>query len=328
MQEITTNNKNGVILKRYKGILFILLKIAIAAGLLAYIIFKVNFYEIIQALHNADITLIAITGVLAFLNIFLQFYKWKITCNYLLEEKSNKKIFLSLFYGFSGGIFTPARIGEYFGRAAALKDKPLLKVAVATFIDKVFVLMAIAAFGSMSGILFLHYYYNVTMYITCSLFILLFVLFYMAYFLILDQRFWNKIIFNRIRRLNKLKKLFNNLLILKELDRYYAVQMLVISIIFYVCFIFQYALLAAAFSGHTYFIHYIWAGNLVVFAKTIIPPVSLGELGIREGASVFFLQKFGETAGAGFNASIFLFIINILIPSVTGLFLLLRNNDN
>ena len=64
-----------------------------------------------------------------------------------------------------------------------------------------------------------------------------------------------------------------------------------------------------------------------MFAKTIIPPISLGELGIREGASVYFLTQFGETASAAFNASIFLFIINLLIPAVVGLVLLLKRND-
>ena len=65
-----------------------------------------------------------------------------------------------------------------------------------------------------------------------------------------------------------------------------------------------------------------------MFAKTIIPPISLGELGIREGVSVFFLNKFGEAQSAGFNSSIFLFLINILIPSIVGLFLLFKKNDN
>jgi hypothetical protein len=37
---------------------------------------------------------------------------------------------------------------------------------------------------------------------------------------------------------------------------------------------------------------------------------------------------FGEVHSVGFNASIFLFLINILIPSVIGLFLLLKKNDN
>jgi uncharacterized protein (TIRG00374 family) len=328
MVEEVSNNTGDFISKRYKGLLITILKIVIAGGLLTYLVFKVNLSEIIGALRNANITLILITALLAFLNIYLQFLKWKITCGYLLDEKSNKKIWLSLFYGFSGGVFTPARIGEYFGRAAAFKDKSLIKVAIATFIDKIFPLMAVAGFGSLASILFIHYYYHVSVYLTGSLFILTFVLFYAAYVIAMDPRFWNSVLFNWISKSPRLKKIFDNFIVLKELDRFYTTQMVFISIAFYTCFILQYALLTEAFSGHNNFIHYIWAGNLVMFAKTIIPPVSLGELGIREGASVFFLHMFGEVHSVGFNASIFLFLINMLIPSIIGLFLLLKKNDN
>jgi uncharacterized protein (TIRG00374 family) len=328
MSDTISNNIGANVSNRYKGILITILKIVIAAGLLTFLIFKVNVNEIWGALQNANITLILITALLAFLNIYLQFLKWKITCGYLLDEKRNKKILLSLFYGFSGGVFTPARIGEYFGRAAALKDKSLIKVAVATFVDKIFPLMAVAGFGSLASILFIHYYYDVSVYLTGSLFILTFALFYAAYIIVLDPKFWNSVLFNRIGKSPRIKKIFDNLLVLKELDRFYTTQMVFISIAFYMCFVFQYALLSAAFSGHNNYIHYIWAGNLVMFAKTIIPPISLGELGIREGVSVFFLNKFGEAQSAGFNSSIFLFLINILIPSIVGLFLLFKKNDN
>ena len=328
MPEEVSNNTIANFAVRYKGLLINLLKVVIAGGLLTYLVFKVDVNEIMGAMRNANIKLILITALLAFLNIYLQFLKWKITCNYILNEKSNRKIWLSLFYGFSGGVFTPARIGEYFGRAAAFKDKSLIKVAVATFIDKFFPLMAVAGFGSMASILFIHYYYHVSVYLTGSLFILTFILFYAAYVIAMDPRFWNSMLFNRINKSPRIKKVFDNLMILQELDRFYTTQMVFISIAFYTCFIVQYALLTAAFSGHNNFIHYIWAGNLVMFAKTIIPPVSLGELGIREGASVFFLHIFGEVKSVGFNASIFLFLINMLIPSVVGLFLLLKKNDN
>jgi uncharacterized protein (TIRG00374 family) len=328
MPEEVSNSTITIFIDRYKGLLITILKIVIAVGLLTYLVLKVNVNEILGALRDANITLIAVTALLAFLNIYLQFLKWKITCGYILNEKSNKKIWLSLFYGFSGGVFTPARIGEYFGRAAAFKDKSLIKVAVATFIDKVFPLMAVAGFGALASILFIHYYYHVSAYLTGSLFILTFILLYVAYLIAMDPKFWNSVLFTRINKSRHMKKLFNNLQILRELDRIYTTQMVVISIAFYTCFILQYALLAAAFSGHNNFIHYIWAGNLVMFAKTIIPPVSLGELGIREGASVFFLHIFGEVKSAGFNSSIFLFLINMLIPSVIGLFLLLKKNDN
>ena len=80
---------------------------------------------------------------------------------------------------------------------------------------------------------------------------------------------------------------------------------------------------------HEYnFLSYIWAGSLVLFAKTIIPPVAIADLGVREGASVFFLVKMGESSSVGFNASIFLFIINVLFPAIVGMFLLLKKNND
>jgi len=90
----------------------------------------------------------------------------------------------------------------------------------------------------------------------------------------------------------------------------------------------QYALLVSAFSNHFDFGSYLWAANLIMFAKTIIPPISFGELGIREGASVYFLTQMGETASVGFNSSILLFIINLLIPALIGVGMFLRKNDN
>jgi len=47
-----------------------------------------------------------------------------------------------------------------------------------------------------------------------------------------------------------------------------------------------------------------------------------------EGASVYFLTQMGETASVGFNSSIFLFIINLLIPALIGVGMFLRKNDN
>jgi hypothetical protein len=59
-------------------------------------------------------------------NLYLQFVKWKITCDYFLDERQNKNIAVSLFQGFTAAPFTPYRIGEYFGRAIIFKEKPIL----------------------------------------------------------------------------------------------------------------------------------------------------------------------------------------------------------
>lgn len=313
---------------KYKTKIIFAVKIIIAAGLIIYLVKTVSIHEITSALRNANWIYLSIALMLSVLNLYLQYTKWRITCKYLLEEKRKSKIWLSLFYGIAAGSFTPARVGEYFGRAVAFKDRPLLQISIATFIDKIIPLFMTAFFGSLSSILFIHYYYQTPPYLTTALFIVYFVMFYLFILFILNPRFWNNFLFRNVKKSKTLHKFLSNFRILKEVDRFYTVEMFFFSFLFYTCFIIQYAFLAAAFSTHPDFLNFIWAANLIMFAKTIIPPVSLGELGIREGASVFFITRFGDTAITGFNASIFLFFINILIPSIIGMFLLMKRTDD
>jgi len=327
-QEVKNILQQNSFISRYKTIILVTAKVIIAFGLLIYLIYAVNFQEILSAIKEANFYLIMTAFLLSIVNIYLQFYKWKITSNVVLREHHNSKIWLSLFYGFSAGVFTPARIGEYFGRAIVFKNKSLLQVTLATLLDKLFLLLIVAFLGSISSILLIHYHYHVTFYLTIGLFILVFALFYLFFWLIFNDRFWENVFFTKLRESIKLHWLFEKIKVFRKLDKKYATKMFAVSFLFYLCFLIQYALLVSAFSNNYNFSDYIWAGNLMMFAKTIIPPVSLGELGIREGASVFFITQLGESASTGFNASIFLFFINVLIPSLIGMILLLKKNDD
>ena len=328
IEQLKTQVESNLFLTKYKKILIPVVKIFIAFGLLYYLVSNIRISDIINAINEANFSLILITLALSFVNLYLQFYKWKITASTLLNENSNRKIFYSLFQGFSAAVFTPARIGEYFGRAIAFKDKSLLQITLATLIDKLFPLLIVAFFGSIASILFIHFYYEVSSYLTVSLFIVLFVLFYFIVLLIFNKNFWDNFLFNRIQSTKILSKYFDKISKLKNLNHRYSSKMIFISLLFYLCYLIQYVILVSAFSHNDNFIDYFWAGNLLMFSKTIIPPVSFGELGIREGASVFFIQQFGENASVGFNASIFLFFINVLLPALVGLILIFRKNDD
>ena len=142
------------------------------------------------------------------------------------------------------------------------------------------------------------------------------------------KRFWKNVLFVRIKNSARFSKYLSNFTVLENLDKKYATEMIVVSGLFYICFLIQYALLVSAFSNQNNFLNYLWAGNLLMFAKTVIPPISLGELGIREGASVYFITQIGLSAAVGFNASIFLFLINILLPALIGLILLAKKNND
>jgi uncharacterized membrane protein YbhN (UPF0104 family) len=311
-----------------KNTIIITAKILISAGLLYYLIGSVEYNQIILALNEANLFVIGVVVLLGVVNIFLQYSKWRLTCAEVLEVKDKFKVFRSLFYGFSAGIITPLRIGEYFGRGIEFRDKSLVQVTVATLIDKFFPLLMVASLGSISSLFFIYFYYNVSIYIVLSLFILIFTFFYLLILLLLSNKFWNSILFSKLNSSVKLKPFLEKLRIFESLDKTYFFKMVLISFLFYSCFLIQYALLVSAFSNHFDFLQYLWAANLIMFAKTIIPPISFGELGIREGASVYFLTQMGETASVGFNASIMLFIINLLIPALIGVGMFLRKNDN
>ena len=323
-----SNSKLFKLLGENKTAFVFTLKIIIAGGLLYYLTSSIEYAKILRALENANFFLILTAFILSAINIYFQFAKWRLTCGQVLKENNNSKVFLSLFYGFSAGIITPLRIGEYFGRAIAFKDKSVVQVTIATLIDKFFPLIIVAFIGSISSILFLYLKFGVSIYLALSLFIVLFTLFYILFLLIMNQRFWDNVLFNKIKSLKSLNKVFEKLIILKSLNRIYLLKMSTFSFLFYLSFLIQYVLLVAAFSHNQNILDYFWAGNLIMFAKTIIPPISLGELGIREGASIYFLTQFGESSAVAFNASIFLFLINLLIPAFIGLILLFKKNDN
>jgi uncharacterized protein (TIRG00374 family) len=328
MTMIRENIINSALITRHKSQLIIAAKIAIAGGLLIYLINHVNSDEIINAIKDADVLFIFAALLLLILNINLQYLKWKVVCTNVLGINEKKRILTSLFYGFSAGSFTPGRIGEYFGRALSFKDRPVSDVAVAAFVDKTISLLIITFIGALSSILFLHFYYHVTFFITISLFIFVFALSYIFLILAFNPSIWKNSVISKIKSTKRLAFLADKLAVLKKIDKNTVYKVAAISVLFFICMLLQYVLLVSAFSHHFDFVNYLWVGILIFFAKSIIPPISIGDLGIREGASVFFISFIGENGSIGFNAAIFLFLINILIPAVIGMFLLFQKNND
>ncbi|RPI71173.1 MAG: hypothetical protein EHM47_10830, partial [Ignavibacteriales bacterium] len=179
MELISAKKKiiESFILHKNKILLF--LKILIAGGLLSYIISSIKLSEILIALENADYILILAAFMLVIPNIYLQYLKWHLTCKSILNVDDKEKVFYSLFQGFAAGAFTPFRIGEYFGRAFLFKDKTLMQITIATLVDKIFPLIILAFVGALSSIIFIYFFHAVSFYLAASLFIVVFVLFYL-----------------------------------------------------------------------------------------------------------------------------------------------------
>ena len=257
----------------HKNKILFVLKILIAGGLLTYIATSIKIPELIRAFNKADYFLISIAFVLVIPNILLQYWKWKLTCKSILGYDDRRTILFSLLQGFSAGAFTPFRVGEYFGRAFQFKEKTLLEVTIATLIDKFFPLFIVASIGSLSSIIFIYFFYNVSAFLAAALFVVVFAVFYLLIQLLIDPEFWDNFLFNKIKKSKVLNKYFSRFRVLKNLDRTYSLKMFLLSFLFYLCFVTQFVVLVSAFTNQFNLIDYFWSVFLIIFAKTFFPAI-------------------------------------------------------
>jgi hypothetical protein len=216
--------------------------------------------------------------------------------------------------------------GEYFARALPYKKTKVLDVVLATLVDKLIPILFVVLLGGTFFILFLKIQLNLSV----SLTFLLIVLFKIAilgtlYLLFLSDRKTLRII-NWLKGKKQFKKIFERISFIKELEPKIIGKHIFASFLYHLTFTIQMTFLLSAFSGEFNFLLFFFAANLIIFAQIVIPPIAFGEVGVREGAAVYFLKSLGFSGAIGFNAAISLFFINLLLPSIIGFLLLLKRN--
>lgn len=325
-----SNSHNTITLKisNHKTKIYLVLRVIVALSLLIYLISFVELDNIVSTFLSSDILLLSLSVLLLLPNIYLQYWKWKLTCEKLIGAKSRRKVLMSLFYGFPAAVFTPARAGEYFGRGLAFKEFHFSEIVLATLVDKLFTILVTFILGSMGMILFISYYYESSVHIPMPLMITFLVLTILAVAFIFSDLEWLYKFISPVLKFKFFAKIGERLMILRNLDRSFVLKMMFISSLFFICYLIQFTILLASFSHHFDFSKFFLAALVIMFSKTILSPISFSELGIREGASIFFLTQMGESASTALNASLTLFAINILLPSLVGMILLFVKSDD
>jgi uncharacterized membrane protein YbhN (UPF0104 family) len=308
--------------KKSNKILYQFIKLGISIALLYYLVEIVSYQQIYTAFIESNKIFIFSVFFLMFLNIYLQFLKWRVVCRSLLKIHDNKKILKSLFYGFSAGIITPVRVGEYLGRKLAFDETSLVKVTLSTIVEKFASLFIVLIVGGITSMIFLIHHYS--LFYALPIFLLIIGIVVLALMLLNGYNFSTDIFDKLTHKYEFFKNLKLELIYLKNLDRSTAVLLFRYSILFFVIVILQYALLAKAFYQNGDILILLGAGSIILFVKSFLSFLSFADLGIRETTSVFLLDKIGYTGAVGFNSAIFLFVFNLLIPSVVGMFLLLK----
>ena len=285
-------------------------------GLLALVAKPAAVWE---TLLRADWVWVGLALALAPVNIGLEAYRWGRLVRHVVPSVRYRDALRAVVGGYPLGLLTPGRVGDYVGRAVYLRDVSPGVSAALTFAERMATLAACLVFGLVALVPFLASHapasplwpavVGVGVLGTSSLLVAL------LFPSVTRAAFAAVLPFERVR---------SALRAFDAIPREEALTLLLLSTLRYGVFTTQFVLLVRAFDPGAAWAASFTAIALVFFAKSAVPQVTLGDLGIREGAAVFFLGAYGVSSAAAFDASLSIFAINLLLPALAGVPLVLR----
>ncbi|MBN1560921.1 flippase-like domain-containing protein [candidate division KSB1 bacterium] len=298
------------------------LKILVTILAISLLVRKISCQQLLTAFTQAETKFIAAAAALLAVNIFFQYRKWQLIVHRDYPSVKNRQILYSLFIGLALGLVTPGRLGD-FARTFFIKDVQHAGMLALLLIDKL-ITLAVLYF---IGILGLSHFISMGMhpYIWTSVFILTLAL--LLFLVLLSRPAWVRRILARYHRLFSRHPAIDRFIDgIESAKPALILQLLAWTILQTVTYCSQFVLLVRAFNDISLINGYL-ATFAVMFTKSLLP-ISLGDLGVRESAAIFFLAQLHVPEAAAFNASFLLFTVNILMPSILGLGLFLFKRQN
>lgn len=273
------------------------------------------------------IFLLLIVFVMMFVNWGIESLKWQFLIN-KLEKIPLIRAFEAVLTGVSVSIFTPNRVGEYFGRVFILRKANPWQGVFVTIIGSMSQLLTTVIMGSLALVFFIpkyfsnESYYNEYLYIAVLFFLLILNIILILLFLNVSAltTLAYRLIPSGWKKVRKYLSIFS-FYTTKELA-----EVLFLSISRYLVFSSQFYLLLIAFSVQIPFFDGMILIAVVFFVLTAIPTITLAELGIRGTVAItifgMYFDKFGivnETLDlAAVSTSSTLWLVNLVIPALVG----------
>ncbi len=265
--------------------------------------------------------------MLMILNWGIETWKWQFLIS-KIEKVSFFRSYEAVLTGISVSAFLPNRVGEYFGRVFILKKANHIEGILITVIGSLSQLITTILLGSIALLFFIpgyldnnnylfgNLYYGIVIFV--SLFIILILIFY----------FNISILTNFLQKIasKKWKKLYKYLRAFSLFNKKELMKVLIISILRYLVFTFQFYLLLKLFSVEIPFYQSFMLIAVFFLILTVIPTVALAEIGIRGSVAIYIFGLFFERYSLYasqidigiISASSALWLINIVIPAIAG----------
>jgi uncharacterized membrane protein YbhN (UPF0104 family) len=293
--------------------------VKILAFLLVLYIF---IFQLTKISYN-DITELTISNVLYIIfaillvpiNWGLEFLKWLYTVKSIDRNVATSQVTQSLLAGISTGFVTPNRLGNFIGRMLYFKGRKSALLILGTLYGNLAQFIASLIFGVV-GLLFVGSVVfdieNESYFSSLALFIGGIAVVLFTFYPLIP-----------IEKLNWFKRYLNVLTKFRIKAKKIALPLLFLSLIRYLVFVLQFCLLLIAF-GAMYSHELIYGLYLHYLIVTLTPTLIFGKIVVRETIGLLVLSSFIVNPTVIIAASLFLWLINLGIPALTGLYFLLK----
>ena len=295
------------------------LKAVLAGVAVVALVQMVDPAEVAAAVARADWRWAALALALVPVNVGLEAYRWWRLVRHVAPAVRYRDALGAVVGSYPLGLLTPGRVGDYVGRALYLREVPPGASAALTFGERMATLAACLGGGLVALGPYLAAQAGASALwpaVTAVGVVATGALVALIAFPSLAQ--------TAVSTLVPWRPVREAVAAFGQIPSEEGVALLALSALRYVVFSGQFVLLAHALAPDAAWAG-LWAGvALVFFAKSAIPQVTLGDLGVREGAAVFFLGAYGVAPAAALDASLALFALNLVLPSLAGVPLVLR----
>lgn len=283
------------------------------------------YLQVIKQLNKVDLESIWQTGPDYFLwlciflmpvNLLLEAKKWQILVG-SAQPLSFRGAMASYLGGIAFSMVTPNRLGEYPGRMLYLKRKNTVRLVSVSLLGALTQMLTLFIFGTVGLVYFnLNFYYPFAFAVMLASFVIT---------IILAIAFWRfETWLPIIERIKWLRKFRVYKQLLKKFTAREQITILGISLLRYSIYTAQYLFLLYWMNVSMPFFDGFWMSALFFWVITIIPSITLVELGERGQVGLYLFHHFSENTVGILAATVGIWCINLIIPAILGSILLLR----
>lgn len=301
-------------MKKQKTI-FIFLKLILLLVVIFFFYFqfkKVNWSN--QTIYVENPFSLLFVLLLVPVNWFFEWRKWLLTLSVVdVYAKPATKIH-AFFAGIVTGMLTPNMLGNFIGRIYYFDRNHRIALVVLTLVTNYAQFIASIFLGIIALLILNKSPWDLDIAQLNWVFISLAIFFLLIYF----NFEW---VFKYIKRKTRMYLLIRNL----QRRRAFRWKILGLSLLRHAVFTLQFSLMLSAFGEDFSFQNMLWIWQFYLWL-TLAPSLFLGKLAIRESVAIWVLTAAGMGELTIVISSFLIWVFNLLLPTVIGLFIFKRHS--